>query len=147
MWSTPGRLWYYNFAIVLFTEERCKNSKNILPIFQELESQYENIIFFKLSMEEFPDMAIRYNTKDRPSFISLMNGNPSKRIEYKYMSHEEMVNTLKNLLHSFNKTCNEQLEFMKLNREGITTHSEAEIERFNNEADLRVKEARLKNHV
>lgn len=61
-------------VVVDFYSTTCGPCKIMLPVLEELTSDYQSIKFVKANTEKNKDAAIKYGVRSLPSFVLLNNG-------------------------------------------------------------------------
>jgi thioredoxin len=72
--------------IVDFTATWCGPCQRIAPLFKELSTQYKDILFLKVDVDEFEDIVEEMNISCMPTFLFLKN----KNIIYKLEGGDDM---------------------------------------------------------
>ncbi len=60
-------------ALVQFTAPWCDSCKDVLPTIDQLEKEYPNVLFFKVDIDKFPDLADKYDVDKLPTFLFFVN--------------------------------------------------------------------------
>jgi thiol-disulfide isomerase/thioredoxin len=60
-------------AIVQFTAPWCSSCQDILPTINQLEEDYTNVLFFKVDVDKFPELADTHNVDKLPTFLFFKN--------------------------------------------------------------------------
>nr|XP_033320761.1 thioredoxin-2-like isoform X1 [Megalopta genalis] len=63
-----------SLIVVDFFATWCGPCKSIAPKLQELSEQMTDVIFLKVDVDEFPDLAAEYNINSMPTFIFIKGG-------------------------------------------------------------------------
>jgi thioredoxin 1 len=66
-------------TIIDFWAEWCGPCRKVSPILDEISSEY-NVVIGKLNVDEFPEIASKYNVSSIPNMIVFENGIPVKSI-------------------------------------------------------------------
>lgn len=74
MFDTPANITKYSRVVIDFTATWCGPCKRIAPFYQKLEEQYKNVVFFKIDVDKYEDVAKEYKVDSMPTFITLLNG-------------------------------------------------------------------------
>ncbi|QJC37544.1 thioredoxin [Enterobacteriaceae endosymbiont of Donacia thalassina] len=64
-----------NLVLVDFWAEWCNPCKIFSKILEEVSHKYENIIFTKLNIEKYKNIAEKYNIRSIPTILLFKNGN------------------------------------------------------------------------
>ena len=72
---------YYNiistskqFVVVDFTAKWCGPCQRMLPMIQQLERQYSNVVFLKIDVDNAKEIATKENISSMPTFKFYKNG-------------------------------------------------------------------------
>ena len=67
-------------VIVDMYADWCGPCKKIAPVVAELAREHGEIIFYKLNVDDSPDVAARYSVQSIPAFISFKGGQMHKKM-------------------------------------------------------------------
>lgn len=60
--------------VINFSASWCGPCKKFAPLFQELAKKYINVTFYKVDVDDIPDLTLFYNVKKMPTFLFFENG-------------------------------------------------------------------------
>ena len=90
---------YYNiistskqFVVVDFTAKWCGPCQRMLPMIQQLERQYSNVVFLKIDVDNAKDIATKENISSMPTFKFYKNG--QKIHEFSGASIQLLIQTI-----------------------------------------------------
>lgn len=66
--------------MIKFSAVWCAPCKRIEPILQKLKSEFDMIKFFTIDVDEYPELASKYNVKCVPTLLVLKNGQEVNRV-------------------------------------------------------------------
>ena len=67
-------------AIIFFTSESCAPCRNLYPVFDELAAEAAgNAVFLKVDVSKSRNIAVRYNVRATPTFVTLLHGEEENR--------------------------------------------------------------------
>lgn len=67
------------YVLVQFSAEWCGPCKMLGPVIDEISTQYENINFVKVNVDESTETAIKYNIRGVPTVLLMKDGNIVER--------------------------------------------------------------------
>lgn len=65
---------------VEFYTDWCGDCKMIIPILEDLESERDDVVFYKVNADEEAELKAKYNVKNVPTIISMKDGEELKRV-------------------------------------------------------------------
>jgi len=74
MFDTPNNITKHQRVVIDFTASWCGPCKRIAPFYSKLEQKYKNVVFFKIDIEKYDDVAKEFNIESMPTFVTLLNG-------------------------------------------------------------------------
>ncbi|MED6140303.1 hypothetical protein PIB30_091880 [Stylosanthes scabra] len=69
-----------NKVVVHFSAFWCITSTLMNPLFEELASTYQDAVFLNLDVDEFKEIASKFEIKAMPTFVLLNGGTPVDKI-------------------------------------------------------------------
>ena len=66
--------------LLYFTASWCGPCQQIKPTFKELVTNYPEIMFSAVDVDENKELATKFNIKSMPTFVAVFNKNEVKRI-------------------------------------------------------------------
>lgn len=60
-------------TVIEFWAPWCISCKKILPFVQELSAKYENVLFVRVNIDDFPEIASNYGVSRVPSLVFIKN--------------------------------------------------------------------------
>lgn len=74
MFDTPNNITKHQRVVIDFTATWCGPCKHIAPRYSKLEEKYKNVVFFKIDIDKYEDVAREFNIESMPTFVTLLNG-------------------------------------------------------------------------
>ncbi|ARF09663.1 thioredoxin [Indivirus ILV1] len=91
----------YTHVLVDFFADWCGPCKMIAPKLEQMSSEYRNVLFVKVNVDEVDDLSQRYNVTGLPTFLLFESGNPvplsSPVVGANEMKVRGLLETTKNL--------------------------------------------------
>ena len=74
MFDSPNSIKKHKRVVIDFTASWCAPCKRIAPHYSKLEEKYKNVVFFKIDVDKYEEMAKEFNIESMPTFVSLLDG-------------------------------------------------------------------------
>ena len=64
----------YQLIVLDFTASWCGPCHRIAPYFEKLSHENPNVIFYRIDIDEYPEIATQLNVSSVPNFVFICNG-------------------------------------------------------------------------